>query len=130
MLSKSLIQFSADGWDCVPSLYPGPPPSAHLSGRTLQPRGGRGALQPGPRGALGPAPVRGPQSPGAASLLEAKAPGEGGLLGGLDIVVCGLVAEHRLYGVRASVVAARGLSSYGSQALDRAAELQLCAQVR
>lgn len=65
-------------------LLPGPPPSAHLSGRTLQPRGGRGALQPGPRGALSPAPVRGPQSPRAASLLEAKAPGEGGLLGGLE----------------------------------------------
>ena len=27
MLSKSLIQFSADGWGCVPSLYFGPRPN-------------------------------------------------------------------------------------------------------
>ena len=34
------------------------------------------------------------------------------------IVASSLVAEHRLQGVLASVVAARGLSSYGSQALE------------
>ena len=27
MLNKSLIQFSVDGWDCVPSLYFGPRPN-------------------------------------------------------------------------------------------------------
>ena len=36
---------------------------------------------------------------------------------GLLIVVASLVVEHRLQGTRASVVAARGLSSCGSQAL-------------
>ena len=65
-------------------LLPRPPPSAHLSGCALQPRGGRRALQPSPRGALSPTPVRGPQGSGAACLLEAKAPGERGLLGGLE----------------------------------------------
>ena len=49
--------------------------------------------------------------------------GERGLLfiavHGLLIVVASLVEEHGLYGVRDSVVAACGLSSCGSRALER-----------